>query len=158
MRSLLRTSAMTNFFSTLGAWERSSSCMLCIGVSAKSTSISLRIGMLTSWRQSSPPIEPAPPVTTTTLSVRNSRISRMLILISSRPRRSSILISLILLRKMLSSKVASEGRTRIWMRRSEQNLTRLSCSLRAATLLGNTMAEIMRDVTRRAKSRLLSIW
>ena len=87
-----RTSPITGTKSIPGYFFSNSKRTLWRGVSAESKRISLRTPFWASCRQSSLPILPAAPVTKIVFSEYSIAISCILILISSRPNKSSIRI------------------------------------------------------------------
>ena len=128
-RWIMRMSPMTGVNSTSGNFSSNSSRMLCIGVSALSNRTNCFSPKWQSCRQSSLPMEPAAPVTKTTLPFREPAISSMLIRISSRPNRSSMRTSgrarIFSLPPFSSSK---EGRSNIRTFSFSQKRTRRSLS------------------------------
>ena len=88
-----RTSPTIGTISRCGNFSSNSKRMLCIGVSALSNIMSWRMPNDANWRHNSEPIEPAAPVTRIDVLLNFSIISFIEIFISSRPSKSSILIS-----------------------------------------------------------------
>ena len=123
----------------------------CIGVSALSNRIKCPTPKIVNWRHNSLPILPAAPVTITTLPAKFSAHSRVFILISSRPSKSSTRISRTIVFFNPSPSTSTGGVTKFFNPQSEQKRTKRSASRRASSCEGYNNALMLYFFTKREK-------